>query len=130
MSDFYNNMNDGCLDWGDAIEKDGQEFVILPEGDYVFTVVDFERGRHAGSAKLPPCNKATLTMEVKTADGRTARLRNDLFLHRNTEWRISAFFRSIGRKAKGERLVMDWNHIIGTMGIAHVKPRTYIGNDG
>ena len=35
------NNNDMLMDWDDAIENDGQEFYILPEGDYNFTVVDF-----------------------------------------------------------------------------------------
>ena len=27
------------MDWDDTIESDGQEFVVLPEGDYTFTVM-------------------------------------------------------------------------------------------
>ena len=29
------NNNNMLMDWDDAIENDGQEFIILPEGDYV-----------------------------------------------------------------------------------------------
>jgi hypothetical protein len=47
--------------WDDQIEKDS-EFILLPEGDYDFEVMSFERGRHAGSDKLPPCNKAILAI--------------------------------------------------------------------
>lgn len=60
MADYINN-NAG-MDWDDAIENDGQEFIILPEGDYNFTVTDFERGRFPGSAKMSACNKATLSL--------------------------------------------------------------------
>ena len=35
MSETYNAAN-GCFDWDDAIENDGQEFITLPEGDYEF----------------------------------------------------------------------------------------------
>ena len=130
MSDFYkNNGTNMCMDWDDSIESDGQEFVILDEGDYNFTVTDFERGRFPGSAKLPACNKATLTLEVKT-DGGTAFIKTDLILYRSLEWRISSFFRSIGQKKHGERLVMNWNRVVGSRGRAHFKPRTYTGNDG
>ena len=59
MADYINN-NAG-MDWDDAIENDGQEFIILPEGDYNFMVTGFERGRFPGSAKIPACNKATIT---------------------------------------------------------------------
>ena len=36
------------MDWNDTIESDGQEFVLLDEGDYNFTVTNFERGRFPG----------------------------------------------------------------------------------
>lgn len=123
------NNNDMLMDWDDAIENDGQEFYILPEGDYNFTVVDFERGRFPGSAKLPACNKATLTLQVNTADG-TATIKTDLILYRSLEWRISAFFRCIGQKKHGERLVMNWNAVVGSRGRAHFKPRNYTDRDG
>ena len=58
-----------ALDWNSDISNDGQDFVILPEGEYVFQVVDLEKGRHSGSEKLQPCPKATLTLEVRTAEG-------------------------------------------------------------
>lgn len=123
------NNNDMLMDWDDAIENDGQEFVILPEGDYNFTVTDFERGRFPGSAKIPACNKATLTLQVNTADG-TATIKTDLILYRSLEWRISAFFRCIGQKKHGERLVMNWNTVVGSRGRAHFKPRNYTDRDG
>lgn len=128
MSDFNSNQN-MCLDWDDAIENDGQEFVLLPEGDYNFTVTNFERGRYPGGAKLPACNKASLTLQVKTNDG-IAMIHTDLFLYRTVEWRISSFFRCIGQKKHGERLVMDWNKVVGSKGRAHFKPRTYTDRDG
>lgn len=121
-----NNM---LMDWDDAIENDGQEFIILPEGDYNFTVADFERGRFPGSAKIPACNKATLTLQVNTADG-TATIKTDLILYRSLEWRISSFFRCIGQKKHGERLVMNWNAVVGSRGRAHFKPRNYTDRDG
>ena len=36
------------MDWNDTIESDGQEFVLLEEGDYNFVVTNFERGRFPG----------------------------------------------------------------------------------
>ncbi len=123
------NNNNMLMDWDDAIENDGQEFIILHEGDYNFTVVDFERGRFPGSAKIPACNKATLTLQVNTADG-TATIKTDLILYRSLEWRISSFFRCIGQKKHGERLVMNWNAVVGSRGRAHFKPRNYTDRDG
>ena len=57
------------MDWNDTIESDGQEFVLLDEGDYNFTVTNFERGRFPGGQKVPACNKATITVQIKTAEG-------------------------------------------------------------
>jgi len=126
---MYDNRN-MCMDWNDAIESDGQEYVLLDEGDYNFEVVDFERGRYPGSQKIPACNKAALTLAVTTEDGRRATVKFDLILFRSLEWRISSFFRCIGQKKHGERLVMDWNKVLGARGRAHFKPRTYINRDG
>ena len=126
---MYNEQN-MCMEWDDAIESDGQEYVLLEEGDYNFQVVDFERGRFPGSAKIPPCNKAALTLQVRTAEGKIATIKTDLILHRNLEWRLSAFFRCIGQKKHGERLVMDWNRVIGSKGRAHFKPRKYTNSNG
>lgn len=124
-----NDMN-MCMDWNDVIESDGQEFIILEEGDYNFTVTNFERGRFPGSAKIPACNKAALTLQVTMYDGRVATIKFDLILYRTLEWRISAFFRCIGQKKQDERLVMDWNKVVGTRGRGHFKPRTYTNKDG
>lgn len=125
-NNYRNPADNGCMDWNDTLENDGQEFIILPEGDYVFKVKDFERGRFPGSKKIPPCNKASLTLQVHTEDG-IALIFTDLILFRSMEWRISSFFRSIGQKKHGERLVMDWNKVVGARGIAHIAPTTYVG---
>ena len=129
MADTYMNDQNMVMDWNDTIENDGQEFVILEEGDYNFTVTSFERGRFPGGPKVPACNKAALTLQVKTDEG-IAVIRTDLLLYRSLEWRISAFFRCIGQKKHGERLVMDWTRVVGSQGRAHFKPRTYTDRDG
>ena len=129
MADTYKNDRNMVMDWNDIIENDGQEFVILDEGDYNFTVTGFERGRFPGGPKVPACNKAALTLQVQTDEG-VAVIRTDLLLYRSLEWRISAFFRCIGQKKHGERLVMDWNRVVGSQGRAHFKPRTYTDRDG
>lgn len=117
------------MDWDSAIEDDGQGFVLLEEGDYEFTVTGFERGRHNGSAKIPACNKAILTLSVDSPSG-VAEIKESLILYKTMEWKISAFFRSIGMKKHGERLVMDWDHVLGATGRAHVIQREFTGNDG
>lgn len=124
MSTFDNNI----MDWDSAIESDGSQFIVLPEGDYAFTVTGFERGRYPGSAKIPACNKASLTLTVELPDGQTATCKEDLILYRTLEWKLASFFRSIGQKKVGERVVMDWSKVLGARGRAHFKPRTYVSN--
>lgn len=128
MAEINNNQN-MMLDWNDSIENDGQAFVLLPEGDYNFVVTNFERGRFPGGAKVPACNKASITVQVSAAEG-VSTVKFDLLLYRSLEWRISAFFRSIGQKKHGEKLTMDWNKVIGSKGRAHFKQRTYVNQYG
>lgn len=121
--------NEKELQWDDVIEKDDSEFVLLQEGDYDFTVESFERARHNGSEKLPPCNKAVLKLRIDSEQG-TAYINHNLFLHTITEGILSAFFSSIGQKKKGEPLRMDWGRVPGSTGRAKVVIRTYENRDG
>ena len=124
-----NNEENMLMDWNDSIETDGQEFVLLPEGDYNFTVTNFERGRFPGGPKVPACNKATITVQVNTKEG-IAVVKFDLLLYRSLEWRISSFFRCIGQKKHGEKLTMNWNTVVGSVGRAHFKQRNYTNQYG
>jgi len=117
------------LDWDSTIENDGQGFVLLDEGDYDFTVTGFEKGMHNGSAKIPPCPKAMLTLSVDTPAG-VAEIKENMILYKTMEWKLSSFFRCIGLKKHGERLVMKWDHVLGASGRAHIVQREYVGNDG
>ena len=117
------------LGWDDEIEKDGSDFMLLPEGDYDFTVESFERGRHNGSEKLPPCNKAILKIRIDTDEG-TALITHNLFLHTRTEGMISAFFAAIGQKKKGERMKMNWNAVPGSKGRCRVGIHEWKNADG
>lgn len=125
MSDIEREMG-----WDDQIEKDGPEFTILPEGDYDFEVINFERGRHAGSEKLPPCNKATVQIKIEGPEG-ISTINHNLFLHTKTEGMLCAFFTAIGQRKKGEKVSMNWNAVAGSKGRAKVaiKKWTYEGKN-
>ena len=116
------------LGWDDEIVKES-DFTLLPEGDYDFTVTGFERARHEGSEKLPPCNKAILSLRISTPDGDVT-LKHNLFLHTKTEGMLSAFFCAIGQKKHGEKLRMNWQAVIGAKGRCKVAIRKWKGNDG
>lgn len=125
MADFETKV----YDWDDEIQNDETRLITLPEGEYYFKVTKFERGKFPGSAKIPPCNKAILTLETRTDDG-VAVTTVDLILASVLEWKIASFFTSIGMKKPNEKIRMDFNGAVGKSGRAYFKPRTWIGNDG
>lgn len=126
----FNNNFDREIGWEDTIQKDSER-VLLPDGLYWFTVKEYDRGRHTPNpqnpGKLPACNKATVHLTIVANEGETE-LRHNLFLHSSTEGMLSAFFGAIGQKRKGEPLRMDWNAIIGKVGVCKVGSREYNGN--
>lgn len=118
-------MADRELGWNESIEKDGEDFTVLTEGDYPFQVTQMEKSRFGGSVKLPPCNMAILHIDIidPDNDGRTVcTIKHRLYLHTKTEGLVCAFFRSIGHRKHGERITPDWNKVIGATGLCHVKP--------
>lgn len=112
------------LGWDDQIEKESPDFILLPDGDYDFEVVNFERARHPGSDKLPPCNKAVIHIKIETPEGSTT-IKHNLFLHSSVEGMLCAFFTAIGQRQKGERFSMNWNAVIGSRGRCKVGTRVY-----
>lgn len=118
------------LGWDDEIEKDGSDFILLPEGDYNFTVTKFERGRFQGSAKMPACNQAKLELTIHSPEYGDVVIFHNLFLHTKTEGLLSNFFAGIGQKKKGERLRMNWGTVIGSKGRLKLEINKYTGNDG
>ena len=127
----YNNNFEREFGWDDTIQEDSKDFITLAPGDYVFTVTNFERGRHTPNpqkpGKLPACNKAILTLQVETDEG-VATMTHNLFLHSSTEGMLSAFFGAIGQKKHGEPLRMNWNTVVGSTGVCRVGNRTYKDN--
>ena len=117
------------LDWDEGIELTQGGFEVLPEGEYEFTVVKFERQRHAGSDKLPSCPKAVLTLDMKGAEGR-GQVTHNLFLHTKTQGLLSAFFVSIGQGNVGDTIKLDWGKVPGATGRAKVTIRKFTKKDG
>ena len=121
------NQNvDRELAWDDEIVNDGPDFVLLPEGDYNFTVANFERARFQGSAKLPACNQAKLEVIIHCPENGDQTISHNLFLHTKTEGFLSEFFTGIGQKKKGEPLRMDWNKVVGSKGRCQLEHNKYM----
>lgn len=122
-------MADRVFDWTDIIENDSS-FTLLPEGNYPFTVVKFERGEHAGSQKMPPCKKAVLTIEIDGGALGTTTITENLFLHSRAEWKLCQFFTAIGQRKRGEQLRMNWQQVPGAKGWAKVVVNKYDDRNG
>jgi hypothetical protein len=126
----FEDMNMGnAFDWDSAIEKDS-EFVILPEGIYEFEITGFERAHHPGSAKLPACPKAVLTVKVNGGSLGTTTITHNLFLHSKVEGLLCAFFTCIGMRKHDERIQMQWDKVLGSKGWCKVYVDNFIGKDG
>lgn len=113
------------IGWNDEINDDGSGFVLLEPGEYDYTVTKFERARHPGSAKLPPCNKAVITLKI----GEEV-IKTNLFLHSKCEGLLCQFFRSIGARKSGQTITMDWSKVVGARGRCKIKIRDWEGRDG
>lgn len=122
-------MDNFVMDWEDTIENDGEGYVLLDEGDYDFTVTKFSREQWTGSAKIPACPMAVLTISISAPEG-TANIRYQMHLYRTMEWKLAAFFRAIGQKKHGERMVMNWGAVEGAHGRCHVTQRRYTSISG
>lgn len=119
------------FEWDGMIENESAGFNLLPEGVYPFTVVEFARGRHEGSPKLPACYKAILDIKLDGGPlGPTIVKGHNLFLHSKTEGLLCEFFTAIGARKHGETFRMDWSKVPGASGYARVSVDTYIDKNG
>ena len=111
------NTTDRALGWDDEFTNEQQEFVLLPEGDYAFEVTGMERARFEGSAKLPPCSMAKLTLKIFGGAKGDTTVTHRLYLHTKTQGLLGAFFESIGQCKRGETFRPRWNEVVGAKGI-------------
>ena len=121
-------------DWDDELGTEvpvEEKYTLLEEGDYPFIVTKFERGRFPGSDKLPPANKATITLQI-TGPKNLVYYTFDLLLIKLDafEKRLYGFFRAIGQKKYGEASKMNWNVVVDSYGKAHFKPKTITTKNG
>lgn len=122
--DNFGTATDRELGWDEEVTDESPEFVILPEGDYEFTVGKFERSRFEGSPKVQPCNQAIVWIDITTPEG-IASIRHSFFLLQSKASYIGSFFRSLGMKKENEPVKPDWQGAIGKTGKCKVSHRTY-----
>ena len=119
-------LENKVLSWDDEIVDLDEEYRLLPEGDYFFKVINFERAMYAGGAKVPACPKAIVTFAIYDGFKVATRIRQDFLLCQDVAWKISQFFKSIGEKKNGERIQMKWNIVNGSYGKCHITTRSYV----
>lgn len=122
----YNEYDE--IGYEGTISEEGSDFVLLPDGDYEFTVNKVVRTRHEASQNLPACNEVDVELTIWGPSDR-ATITERFFLVRKFEWKLSQFFLSIGLKKHGEQLVMRWN-IEGMRGKCKVYIDKYKKQDG
>ena len=118
-----NTTNERAMDWEDTIENESN-FRIIPEGDYSFTVSKLTRARYNGGAKIGPCPKAILDLDVVTPEG-VVTVQHNLLLHTRCEGLPCAFFTCIGQRKHGQPLKMNWAAVPGARGRAHIGNRKW-----
>lgn len=123
-------MEDREIGFDSEIQNDGEAFTLIPEGEYEFTVIGFERKRQEAKNDIPAHNVAVLKLEIKNADGKVGVLTERLQLRLKMEWKLSEFFRSIGQKKHGEKLSMNWGAVPGSSGLCKITTDKFKGRDG
>jgi hypothetical protein len=109
------------LGWDDEVEKgEGEDYVLLPPGDYEFVVESFERARHPGGEKSPECNKAVLKLKIDSKEGTTI-ITESLLLYDKMKWKIAEFFLCIGEKEVNGKVRMNWPIVPGAKGKATIE---------
>lgn len=119
--------------WDDEVEESG--FEILPDGDYTFTVTNFERGWYEAreGSKIPSCNQAIVELTIdwtnENGDPRTNKVAHKMKLARTLQFMIYQFFESIGLRKKGDGTTkMPWNDIVGKTGVCQIGHHEANGN--
>ncbi|MCT3124708.1 hypothetical protein [Lactococcus lactis] len=130
-------MNDDMqiLGWDDEVEE-GSPFVLLPEGNYPFTITGLEKGIYEKPAnresKIPAnCPKATVTLEFITPTGEKSTLTENFYLYKKMQWKINQFFTSIGAPKNPEgKVKMNWGTVLGAKGAASLVVNDYTDRSG
>lgn len=125
---YSEDPNNKALSWDAEIEDTSDEFKVLQPGEYDFMVTKMDREQFDGSAKMPPCPKASIVLEVESEEGKS-RVFDNLFLTQKSEWKIAQFFRCLGLIEKGYKGRVPWDKVIGARGKCQLKVDSYNGKE-
>lgn len=111
--------------WDSEIRNDGGDFKLLEPGTYPFRVKALDKEYFNGSANVPPCPKAKLTLHVGEGSNASDVI-DGLLLDDSLEWKLCQFFTCIGDRKSGEALRMNWDAVVGKTGWVEIEHREYI----
>lgn len=123
-----------ALSWDDTFipterMEELEQFTLLPEGEYTFTVESLERKQYQPKpgGKLPACNMAVVKLRIDSDVGR-ATVQHRLYLHEKMFSSLREFFASVGMSdASGLRI--DWDNLPGATGRCKIGHRQYDGKN-
>ena len=118
------NIDNSVMDWNDVIEDDGQEYVLLLKRIITSLLLILKKEDSLVVQKFLLQIKKQNQFKFFSEMG-VASMKFDLILSKALTWKLSAFFRSIGQKKRGEKITMDWNKVLGAKGRAHIKQKVY-----
>lgn len=123
-------QNNEFLSWDGSFIAQDTEFILLDEGVYNFKITKMERKIHSGSEKIPNGTPfAEITYSINTKRGTTI-IKDKLFLLKNWQWKLTAFFKSVGQKVvDGQPFQPNWN-VVGATGKAEIGQHEYTNRNG
>lgn len=127
-----NNQNNEFLNWGEGFTAQENEYVLLDEGVYNFTISKMEKKVYDGnSSKIPNgCPYAELTIQVESSKG-TANIRERLYLMKSMQWKLTQFFAGIGQPVvTGQVFNPNWETVVGSKGKAEINQHHYTNQNG
>lgn len=132
MSYENNNFTDDReLDWEEEILNEANSYTLLPDGDYPCTILKMERARYDGSAKVPPCRMAKLTVAVHGGELGENTVTCQLFLLQRFAWKIAEVFVSCGLASpEDERVRMQWDKLEGAACRCRIVQEDYTKKSG
>ena len=115
-----------ALDWDTPVDQDSLPFVTFPDNTEVrFGVTSLEKTRTKDGA-FP---MARLILFCQAESGQTT-VRENLVLNTKCAWKLGEFFRAIGQRQHGQRIVPDWSKVEGASGRALLGVEEWTGRDG
>ena len=109
-------------------EADEGGFVILPDGEYPFTVTKMDKERFSGSENISPCWLAIVTLQVDGGELGRANVFHRLYMVKKQAWKVKQLFVGVGLVDKDAKsFAPPWNQLIGASGVVKLGHHEHNG---